>query len=126
MCRLLARGVSICFCITLFSNRGSSYFNNSLNWSRRQLDTVGMEAFQTFPVMSPLQHTWTVACSLISMHQNLNELRRVKTTGVWKMKEIKSSKLSCSVDQARRFSICEIKFFSDDGIVRLVVIRRIP
>lgn len=42
------------------------------------------------------------------------------------MKEIKSSKLTCSVDQARRFSVCEIKFFSDDGIVHLVVIRRIP
>lgn len=42
------------------------------------------------------------------------------------MKEIKSSQLSSSVDPARRFSIFEIKFFSDDVIVHLVVIRRIP
>lgn len=63
-----------------------------------------------------------VACSLIPKHQNLNELRRVKTTRVWKIKEIKSSQFSCSVKPARRFSVCEIKFFSDDGIVHLVLL----
>lgn len=63
-----------------------------------------------------------VACSLISKHHNLNELRRVKTTRVWKIKEIKSSQLSFSVDSARRFSVCEIKFFSDDWTVHLVLL----
>lgn len=74
------------FHISLFSYRGRTCFNNSLNWNRWELEAAGVEAFQTFYFyVSSAAH---FHCALQfnfrapKLLTDLNELRKEKTTGV--------------------------------------------